>query len=58
MEVFQPGLSTGSEAISKMTSARIRMPFEEPLPLKSSKIAVKGAALGQGSKQNVNIVGS
>jgi hypothetical protein len=34
------------------------MSFEESLALKSSKIAVQGTAVGQGSKQNVDIVGS
>jgi hypothetical protein len=34
------------------------MSFEESLSLKSSKIAVQGTAVGQGSKQNVDIVGS
>jgi len=34
------------------------MSFEESLSLKSPKIAVKGTAVGQGSKQNVDIVGS
>jgi hypothetical protein len=34
------------------------MSFEESLSLKSSKIAVQGTAVGQGPKQNVDIVGS
>ena len=34
------------------------MSFQKSLPLKPSKIAVKGTAVGQGSKQNVNVVGS
>ncbi len=34
------------------------MSFEESLSPKSSKIAIKGTAVGKGSKQNVEIIGS
>jgi hypothetical protein len=34
------------------------MSFEKSLSLEPPKIAVKGTALGKGSKQDINVVGS
>jgi len=57
-QIFQTGLSSSSEAIGKIASARVRVSFEEALPLKPSKIAVKRAAVRERSQKNVNVVRS
>jgi hypothetical protein len=57
-QVFQADLSARGHAIGQIVSPRVRVSFEESLPFKPSKIAVKGSAVGDWSKQDANIVGS